>query len=530
MPVLLGVPGALTLGAAQARRRVDATAFGALAFLLSALWLAFATLILTVFKMRISGVSVYACLLLVCCVLTAAAQWQLRRRAGDEDAVLPSREPADMLSVPDEIGASPKRGAWYAVGGVLAGAALLGGGALAYAGAPHQAPAGYTWLAWSGAKANGVIAVGAHGIRLPFEIAHQAPGTTEYRLTASWTGGGKAHALAAPQTLRVGGDKIVRATLSIPQPPGACAYRVVVTLTELGTARPQSWSINAGVRADRAPAAGRVRPMTTPAASLRRARMYVRVARGDSLVRNSLYMMSATVATAVLGYIFWIVAARVFSTAQVGIASAVISLCSTVALLTYLGPAAMLVERLHTYEQSPAWNSFIVRMCAATAAVTAVFAAVTIPLIAHTKGYGSYFSAAGAAVLAVIGAAVWTVVQMYCSAFIAARRADGMFAVQGLVSLFKVLLLMPLCAAGLGARGIVVAWAASAVIGVALGAFWLLPRIGPDAAPPEQTGQTEADRGSRPERRARHARPSRRRSDYVFRTSSVSTSRASAGR
>ena len=163
--------------------------------------------------------------------------------------------------------------------------------------------------------------------------------------------------------------------------------------------------------------------MTTPAWSLRRARTYVRVARGDSLVRNSLYMMSATVATAVLGYVFWIVAARVFSTAQVGIASAVISLCSTVALFTYLGPAAMLVERLHTYEQSRAWNSFIVRTCALTAAVTAVIAAVVIPLIAHARGYGSYFGAGGAVVLAVIGAAAWTVVQMSCSAFIAARRA-----------------------------------------------------------------------------------------------------------
>ena len=223
--------------------------------------------------------------------------------------------------------------------------------------------------------------------------------------------------------------------------------------------------------------------MTTPSASLRRARTYVQVARGDSLVRNSLYMMSATVATAALGYIFWIVAARVFSTAQVGIASAVISLCSTVALLTYLGPAAMLVERLHTYEQPHAWNSFIVRTCAATAAVTAVLAAVAIPLIAHAKGYGSYFGAAGAAVLAVIGASVWTVVQMYCSAFIAARRADGMFAVQGLISLFKVLLVVPLCAAGLGAPGIVIAWVASSVIGAAAGAFWLLPRIEPGAAP-----------------------------------------------
>jgi O-antigen/teichoic acid export membrane protein len=249
--------------------------------------------------------------------------------------------------------------------------------------------------------------------------------------------------------------------------------------------------------------------MTTPAASLRWARTYVRVARGDSLVRNSLYMMSATVATAVLGYVFWIVAARVFSTAQVGIASAVISLCSTVALLTYLGPAAMLVERLHTYEQSHAWNSFIVRTCAATAAVTAVLAAVAVPLIAHAKGYGSYFSAVGAVVLAVAGAAVWTVVQMYCSAFIAARRADGMFAVQGLVSVFKVLLLVPLCAAGLGAPAIVVAWVVSAVIGAAAGAFWLLPRIGRGAI-------IQAEAAGRPRRRrARHARAARKRAEYV---------------
>jgi O-antigen/teichoic acid export membrane protein len=250
--------------------------------------------------------------------------------------------------------------------------------------------------------------------------------------------------------------------------------------------------------------------MTTPAASLRWARTYVRVARGDSLVRNSLYMMSATVATAVLGYVFWIVAARVFSTAQVGIASAVISLCSTVALLTSLGPAAMLVERLHTYEQSHAWNSFIVRTCAATAAVTAVLAAVAVSLIAHARGYGSYFSAAGAAVLAVSGAAAWTVVQMYCSAFIAARRADGMFAVQGLISVFKVLLLVPLCAAGLGAPGIVVAWVASAVIGAAVGAFWLLPRIGRCAIAAEPAGRPR-------KRRARHARAARRRAEYVSR-------------
>lgn len=249
VPVLLGVPGALTLGAAQARRTVDPTAFGALSVVLSALWLAFAALILTVFAVRVSGVSVYVCLLLVCCALAATAQRRLRSRVAGADAVLPAREPADVLSVPDEAGASPRRGAWYAVGGVLAGVALLGGGALAYTSAPHPAPAGYTWLAWSAHRADTVVEVGADGTNLPFEVTRQQPGTAEYRLTATWTGGGRANSLAAPRTLRIVGMRTVTASLSLPRPAGACAYRVVVTLTELGTPHPQSWSINTSVRA-----------------------------------------------------------------------------------------------------------------------------------------------------------------------------------------------------------------------------------------------------------------------------------------
>jgi CelD/BcsL family acetyltransferase involved in cellulose biosynthesis len=218
--------------------------------------------------------------------------------------------------------------------------------------------------------------------------------------------------------------------------------------------------------------------MTAFAVPISRARSYARIARTDSLVRNSLFMMTSTVATGLLGYVFWIVAARVFSSVDVGIASAVISLCSTVALLTSLGPSAMLIERLHAYERSRAWTSHLIRTCVATAAATGVVAAVAIPFIAHSTGYGSFFGPPGAAVLAVIGAVSWTVVNLYGCAFIAARRADGLLAVNGLISLLKVLMVVPLCVLGFGARAIVIAWVASSLFGVALGALWLLPRLG----------------------------------------------------
>ena len=170
------------------------------------------------------------------------------------------------------------------------------------------------------------------------------------------------------------------------------------------------------------------------AVPIRRARGYVRVVRADSLVRNSLYMMASTVVTAGLGYVFWIVTARVFTSAQVGIGSAVISLCSTVALLTYLGSWAMLIERLHAYERSRAWTSVMVRICVSDSGHhrrrrrggdTDAGALEGLWLVFRRRRRG------GDRRDRLGGLDAGQPVQL---AFIAARRADGLFAVQGLVS------------------------------------------------------------------------------------------------
>jgi O-antigen/teichoic acid export membrane protein len=211
---------------------------------------------------------------------------------------------------------------------------------------------------------------------------------------------------------------------------------------------------------------------------IQRARGYLDVVRSDSLARNSLYMMASTVVTAGLGYVFWLVAARVFTSAQVGIGSAVISLCSTVALLTYLGSWATLIERLHEYERSRKWTVLVVRISVITAALTAAAAAAVVPVLAHSKSYGSFFSAVPMVLVAVVGSAAWTLVNLFSAAFISARRADGLLSIQTLVSVVKVLLVVPIAIAGRSAGEIVGAWAGSALLGVAIGAVWLLPRLG----------------------------------------------------
>jgi O-antigen/teichoic acid export membrane protein len=201
-------------------------------------------------------------------------------------------------------------------------------------------------------------------------------------------------------------------------------------------------------------------------------------ARSDSLVRNSLYIMMSTGVTAGFGYVFWVIAAHAFTRQEVGIGGAVVSLCSTVALLTYLGPQAVLIERLPASEHSPAWNSILFRMCVATTGVTALVTAAAIPLLLASAEYRIFFNTALPVLLTVAGAAAWTLVNLFNSAFIAARRAGRFLAIQTLVSAAKVLFIIPLAAAGAGSVGVFGAWVASAVVGVAAGISWLIPGMG----------------------------------------------------
>jgi O-antigen/teichoic acid export membrane protein len=201
-------------------------------------------------------------------------------------------------------------------------------------------------------------------------------------------------------------------------------------------------------------------------------------ARSDSLVRNSLFLMSSTVVTAGLGYLFWVLAAHEFTRQQVGISSAIISLSSTVALLTYLGSSATLIERLPARERSSEWTAVLVRVCWLTAGVTAIATAAALPVLLTSHNYRLFFSSALPMVIAVVGASAWTLVNLIGAAFIAARRAGRLLSIQTLISAAKILLVLPLAAAGLGAIGLVEAWVASAVLGVAVAAVWLVPRMG----------------------------------------------------
>lgn len=236
---------------------------------------------------------------------------------------------------------------------------------------------------------------------------------------------------------------------------------------------------------------------------------FIHRARSDSLVRNSLYLMASTVVTAALGYVFWAVAARAFTRQEVGLGSAVISFCGTAALLTYLGSSAMLIERLPASEGSSAWTAVLFRTCVATAIVTAVATVIAVPALMRSPGYRMYFSSEWPIVVAVVGGVAWTLVNLLGAAFIAARRAGRLLSIQTLVSAAKLLFVLLFAAVGTGAAGLVGAWVASSVLGVGVGAGWLIPRMRLGRRPgdsPHRRTVVAPDPGPGPHRPAQHRR------------------------
>ncbi len=179
--------------------------------------------------------------------------------------------------------------------------------------------------------------------------------------------------------------------------------------------------------------------------------------RGDSVARNSAYMMATTVVTSGLGYLYWIVAARLYAPRDVGLAAAVIAAMTLASNLSNLGVGATLVGILPGRASGRAWSLALnagldVGVCAGLLAGGAVVAL----LPAFSPAFGVVRHSAVYAGAFVASAALWTAVGLVDSAFVAERAAGNMLARNAAFAALKIpLLLAPALAVGIGSLGIV---------------------------------------------------------------------------
>jgi O-antigen/teichoic acid export membrane protein len=118
---------------------------------------------------------------------------------------------------------------------------------------------------------------------------------------------------------------------------------------------------------------------STPSARLRQLIINLR---NDHLVRNSLYLMLSSGIQAALGFIFWIVMARLFSTGDVGRASSLVSAVGLIAYFSLFGLNSTLVRFLSTTQDKGALITSALTLVAFTGAAIGLVYIILTPIFA----------------------------------------------------------------------------------------------------------------------------------------------------
>jgi O-antigen/teichoic acid export membrane protein len=221
------------------------------------------------------------------------------------------------------------------------------------------------------------------------------------------------------------------------------------------------------------------RPIGTVASLIDRLRQARQRLGEQSLLRNSVYIMGTTAATSLLGFGFWLVAARTLSAAEVGRSAALISAMLFVSVLTNLGLGQVFVSRLASRREGAEWSRTVttgIALAAVTSLIGGAIAAVLLPTLIPTLKHGLSPATFLLLPLGVAGSACSLVIDYAC---IAERHAKLSF-VRNVVAAVLRIALIPLASVVPtdGTTWILAIWAGSFLLIDGLAFFNELPKLG----------------------------------------------------
>lgn len=189
--------------------------------------------------------------------------------------------------------------------------------------------------------------------------------------------------------------------------------------------------------------------------------------------------MSTAVVTSILGYSYWILAARTYSTYDLGLASALISVMTLASTLANLGIGSTLVQMLPQRESGYAWSltlnaGFVTGMLSSLLA--GIVAAVVLPLF--SPQFSIVGHQAGYTLALVLGVPLTTGTTLLDQAFVAERAANNMLVrnVAFSVLRFPLLVLPLLLLTHAGAIGIFSSWVIATAMTL-IGGLLLIVRL-----------------------------------------------------
>lgn len=199
------------------------------------------------------------------------------------------------------------------------------------------------------------------------------------------------------------------------------------------------------------------------------------------LFSNALYLMAASVASALLGFAFWMIATKFYSAEDVGLATAAISAVSLLAMLANFGLGYGLIRFL---PQSGKNASSMINSCLTLGGLASVVLAVIFlgglgfwsPALLFIRDNSVYLAAFLLLTLAS------TLSILTDETFIAKRRAGFVLAKGFIFNLLK-LPLPILLAAFFHSFGIFASWGISLGVSLLFSVFFLFPRVQPGYRP-----------------------------------------------
>lgn len=189
----------------------------------------------------------------------------------------------------------------------------------------------------------------------------------------------------------------------------------------------------------------------------------------DSLYRNSLYIMASTAIMAILGFVFWIINARLFSTQEIGLATTLISASTLLAnisllgvnntIIRFLSGSGKKVELINTALVTVVFSSII------SATIFLIFLSNLSPILVNVLSSNTI------KLFFVITIVFMTINILLESIFIAFRSSGFVFVKNLVLSLIK--LIIPILFLSLGAIGIYYSFTIS-TIGAAMLSFLIM--------------------------------------------------------
>jgi O-antigen/teichoic acid export membrane protein len=226
-------------------------------------------------------------------------------------------------------------------------------------------------------------------------------------------------------------------------------------------------------------------------------RGFIDRAHNDSLIRNSVFIMATTVVSSAFGYAFWLLAARLYNPAVVGLTAAVTSAANIMLLLSSLGVGGTLIQSLPRQPKKTEWSATFWAGMATVTLVAVGLCGIGVAVLPLISPELMVLRCAGGAAVFAVGTVALTVGATIDYVYVAERKAGDAFARNFGAGAVKVFLLGLLALAfGPDALRLLTAWGVAAVFGLGLGVALLVRHIGV-ARPPAFSVLVRTARGFR---------------------------------